>query len=378
MRDFKKVIIVFIGDMALCPPALSITQCLLDLGINVVIATTESKIELHNKFDGDPLINYVGLRYEDTRNVNLVKKLLRMVKIRKRIWDTINKHYDESTLIWCISDISLKHIGNKILSKTYVLHLLELEEDLRYYQKIPFLKFDKRKIGNSAYKIVVSEYNRAHITKAWWGLDKLPIVLENKPYIKKNIEKKAEITNSDIAKNVISKLSDKKIILYQGIIHKERQLNEFISAVDMLGEEYAFILMSNGENVYENIKSSNFYFIPFVEPPYHLEITSHAYIGILSYFPTESQYSILNAVYCAPNKTFEYSMFGIPMLSNDLPALRYLFDTENCGLCIEDFNTENIIKAIKTIELNYENLSRNARLFYNSVDIKNKIGEHIL
>lgn len=131
--------------------------------------------------------------------------------------------------------------------------------------------------------------------------------------------------------------------------------------------EYAFVVMSGGKNIYKNCKSENYYFIPFVTPPEHLQITSHAHIGILSYVPTyTSGYSPLNALYCAPNKTFEYSMFGIPMLGNDIPGLDYLFETKRCGVCFSEFDKSKICNAINKIETMYDSLSQNALSYYNS------------
>ena len=57
-----------------------------------------------------------------------------------------------------------------------------------------------------------------------------------------------------------------------------------------------------------------------------------ASIGVLSYFPRSGSIGrTLNPLYCAPNKIFEYSKYGIPMISNDVPALRYSYMEFHCA-----------------------------------------------
>lgn len=299
-----------------------------------------------------------------------------MFRIKKRTWNVINQwKSNNDDIVWVIGDVSLKHLGRKILGTKYILHMLELCETIPYYHSLPIFKMDATKYSNSAYKMVVSEYNRAHITKAWWNVDRLPAVLPNKPYNDHSYSKNEKITKSDEAKNVIDKLKGKKIILYQGLITKERPLDEYIKAVSDLGDDYAFVIMSNGEDTYKHLGSNNYYFIPFVAPPYHLQITSHAHIGVLSYVPTPNQSSILNAVYCAPNKLFEYASFGIPMISNDVPALKYEFDTKKCGIAVKNLTKKEIYESILKIEERYEEFSKNSKKLYKSVDIKEKIAE---
>ena len=215
-----------------------------------------------------------------------------------------------------------------------------------------------------------------HITQAWFGLDKLPYVMPNKPYMER-LEKNTYIQD-EYARSIIEKLEDRKIVFYQGIIDEERPLDPFIKALDSLGNDYAFVVMSSDWEKLKDKKSRNLYLLPFVNPPYHLEITSHAYIGILTYYPVrETATSPLNAVYCAPNKIYEYAMFGIPMLGNDIPGLRYSIQNNKMGACFPSFNRNNIVNAIKCIEENYSAYSKNAELFYDEVCNKDILKEII-
>lgn len=357
-----KIIIIHIGDILIYPPVMSLIHTLENKNIETIVITTESKYNLkqfHNvKFE---VLSY---NYEKT---GAAEKLKKMLGIRRVIDRLLKQYYDSNSFIWITYNVSLKHINTNNLSKYhYVLQLMELMETIKLYEKAP-LKLNAPKIAEHALAVVVPEYNRAHITKAWWNLSHLPLILPNKPYYTNAIEKGSYIED-ETARNVIDCLSGKKIILYQGILTRERPIDKIIMAVDKLGEDYAFVVMSGGKNIYSDIPSCNYYFIPFVAPPLHLQVTSHAYIGVLTYLPVESEFSKLNVLYCAPNKTFEYGMFGVPMLGNDLPGLQFLFKTNHCGECFDEFNEDSICRAIKSIEDNYDEMSMHARKYYDNTD----------
>ena len=109
-------------------------------------------------------------------------------------------------------------------------------------------------------------------------------------------------------------------------------------------------------------------------PPGHLQITSHAYIGVLSYVPTkETGYSVLNTLYCAPNKVYEFAQFGIPMIGNDNPGLNYLFKTEGIGEMFETWTEDAICEAIKKIEGEYAAYSNNTIDFFNKENVKDYV-----
>lgn len=370
----KTIVIVCIGNVLLVPPVISLIKSLHKIGINVHLVTNKvDRVSLEDYFGEIVTISYISYEYE--KDGNPYNKFIRMLNIRKQAFRIIDMIYDEQTTLWIVGDTTVKNLGKRLLRYRYIFHVLELSEDIYYHYKLKFLKVSGHQIGENAIAVVVPEYFRAHITKAWWNLSKMPYILPNKPFKTGVSERKSYIHNKE-AGEIIEKIGDRKIILYQGIMHKERPLDKFIEAINELGNQYVFVVMSNGKNTYMG-NSTNYFFIPFVQPPYHLDITSHAYIGVLSYFPVKTRYSILNAIFCAPNKIFEYAKFGIPMVSNDVPALKYTFDTMKCGICINDFTVDNIKKAILEIEASYDELSKNSRKYYDSVDW-NQILEEIL
>ncbi len=82
-------------------------------------------------------------------------------------------------------------------------------------------------------------------------------------------------------------------------------------------------------------------YLGFYQPPGHLELIKCADIGILTYVADQGS---INPVYCAPNKIWEYAKFGIPMLCNDIPGLRYTVEAYRMGRCCDIGSVEDIKK----------------------------------
>lgn len=77
----------------------------------------------------------------------------------------------------------------------------------------------------------------------------------------------------------------------------------------------------------------------------------------------------LDCAYCAPNKKWEFSGFGIPMICNEIPGLEYTVKANKCGVCTDTDDPSSIVNAIKSIDDNYEEYSANAKIMYNSVNL---------
>lgn len=369
-----KHIIIQIENVMKYPPTISLMKMLISFGDDVVLLTSEMNGEV-KQICRDEKITLVDLGGSYYAGSSAFKKMIKIPKLNKSIKNNMNKFYESDSLIWIMTSISLKYIGKNLYGKKYVMYMYELSQEIRFYQKIPFLKVPLEKLFQNAAIVIECEYNRAHIAQAWFGLDKLPYVISNKPYMEP-LEKESYIQN-EYARRIISKIKNRKIIFYQGIIDDERPLDPFIEAVDLLGEEYALVVMSSDTEKLKEKQSRNLYLLPFVNPPHHLEVTSWAYIGILTYYPVrEATTSPLNALYCAPNKLYEYAMFGMPMLGNDIPGLKYSVQSHNMGECFSSFDKMEIVKAIRKIEDNYGAYSKNAKLFYektNNASVLKKI-----
>ena len=145
-----------------------------------------------------------------------------------------------------MSNITVKHIGMKLLNYRYNLHLFELVEKVTYIGTRWTFGLNLEKLAHKAHKVIVCEYNRAQITQVWMKLPELPLVVSNKP-IDSGFDRCSPITQSDSVKVTIEKLKGKKIILYQGIVDAERPIEPIANAIEVLNDEYICVVMTGSE-----------------------------------------------------------------------------------------------------------------------------------
>ena len=349
------------------PPTFSLLSYLALRGDEVHLITSVKSVSVE-QFCIKNNIDLIYTKHSYESHASSLKKMFLIPMIKKELWSNIPSKKEE-LFVWIMTSITLKFIGNKIFKVKYIMYNYELIETLKYHNKISFLKVPLKKIARNAVVNIQCEYNRAILYKTWFDLDEIPFVIPNKPLYNGAISKKSYISNEH-ARNIVSKISKKKIIIYQGIVDKERPLDNLIKAIDELGDEYAFVIMTSDPDKVNTDLGHNVYVIPFVSPPLHLEITSWAHIGILIYNPVKgATTSQFNSLYCAPNKLYEYSMFGIPMIGNSIPGLKYSIELNNIGYCFEEKDIESIKQAILQIEKKYPEFSQRSYDFYKKTNI---------
>lgn len=359
---YNKVILIQVDSIVGYPPTMSLINELVNAGVRVDVLTTVVNDQLKEVLPQSVSLKKIGNDYNYKTPV--LTKLKDMFTVRINIWKYIDSHYDEDTLLWVMSNITVKHMGMRLLKYRYNLHLFELVDKVTYIGQHTF-GLNLTKLAHAAHKVIVCEYNRAQITQAWMKLPELPLVISNKPM--PNVFKRySEITSSDETRTVIENLKNKKIILYQGIVDVERPIEPIAKAVENLGDEFVFMVMTGSPCEFLN-KYKKTIVLPYIAAPYHLEVTSHAFVGILIYTPVYGTFtSPLNSIYCAPNKIYEFSQFGIPMIGNDIPGLRYTIEYNKMGVCVPEMNTQSFLDAIQNITKKYDSYSSNAICFNNS------------
>ncbi|WP_223559250.1 hypothetical protein [Chryseobacterium lathyri] len=280
-------------------------------------------------------------------------KFLYWFKIRKTFWEIINENRYQDKLIWIPAADTTLALGNKLLSLNYVLNLYELFDYAPRYIK------GLEKFAKNAKLVICSNLDRANILRVWWKLAKTPEVILNKPYSELS-ERNLPLT--DELSKLLEPVKDKKKIIYQGVIFPERELEGICRYINQ-SEDFALIIMGKETDYLKKLKTicPSIIHIPFVAPPYHLHVTSHADIGILTY-----DHSSLNNIFCAPNKLWEFSNFSMPMIGNDIPGLINTVAAGRMGECIDFQKEDQVAKTLHSILENYTEYSRNAKSFYNS------------
>lgn len=368
------IVVIRVGEISRFPPAISLVNALLDLGHNVTLLANDVKnlpLRMVNR-DGLHLVDF-GERGSRLRN------FVHIVTDHELIKNYLHEYKDEIDLVWATTDLSARAAGNELLDFPYVLQLSELVE------YVPLLKgSDSRlhyrnieNLARQASRVVVPEYNRAHIQQAYWNLPRLPKVLPNKPY------PDSSINNIVVPNNLLETIVNekRKILLYQGVYTGDRSLEAYAKAVNLLGNEYALYIMGaaleSGVDWFRDLSkiTDRVVDLGFIAAPNHLAISRYGHIGLLPYKATKySHYSVLNPLYCAPNKIWEYSRFGLPMIGSDVPGLSGAFHGGQMGFTV-DGSPESIAEAAVRIDKDYDGFSIRSKKYYDSIDIKQIVAE---
>lgn len=349
------------------PPCLSQICYLDDLGVKVIVGFGGCD-ESVKKILENRNIKYFDWKITRKKR-GYLEKIFSYYNYAKAAKNMIKKVCSKDDILWFGTADSAFALTRTLKDKkyAYVLSILELYDNNKLY---------KKEIGEIIHdaKVVIScEYTRALIMKSWWNLKKIPYVMPNKPYFhpkKKQLEGTIPLT-----KQMICRIKDKKFILYQGIIAIDRDLKTLAMALSEMKQDIFLVLMGKEINgsakQIEDIYDKTIY-LGYAPAPFHLEVTSYAMIGIANYDD-----SSLNNLFCAPNKIYEYSGFGIPVIGSNVPGLINTIQKYNAGICVDFMNVFKIREAIERLMLNYEQYSTNAYNFFDTVDNMKVIKEII-
>jgi len=302
-------------------------------------------IKVHEVYTQDPL------------PARPMAKVMHYLAFRKRAWKLLNQ--DKESLLWVARIDTAIALGRRLLERAYILALHELHD------KYPIFQRAIRLYARNAHRVVTPEICRAAILRCWHSLDRTPFVLPNRPI--SHPRKRGIVVSDEKAGEVLASMPDgQRILLYQGNLGSDRDLEPVAKAVQQLGQPYRLLIMGKGEgSALHRLRDvcPSLVHIPWVVPPAHLEVTSHAHIGIAFY-----RFDSLNSVFCAPNKIWEYSGFGIPILCQDLPGLRFTVGVAGAGECVNTRRPEEVVAGISRIEDHYQQYSERAKGFYEATD----------
>jgi glycosyltransferase involved in cell wall biosynthesis len=370
------------NDLVKYPPTISLIKILLQLGVEVTYVGKYSDFDGKRDFENRG-VHFVPIVYEnkDVSKIRIINhiaivywQLMYKYKMRKFL---NSYNITEKELIWFIYSDAAAFLQNTLEKFNYLIHFYEFENfSLGFKGKLLHPRYNAKRFFSRAIKTIHCEYNRALITNGLYGLNTEPCILPNKPFE----ENEGNIIPENI-KNTINTLREqltcKKVIIYQGIFDpNERRLDEFCEAIKLLPKEFVFVCMGGGlgsyyETVKDKYECDRIIFLPFIKPPYHLLVTKMASIGVMSYFPRRENYvDVINPLFCAPNKIFEFGKFGIPMIANDCPGLKGIFQQYNCGITIPSpITPKKIAKAVLEIDSQRQLMSKGSLRYYNSVDL---------
>ncbi|KAA6334394.1 hypothetical protein EZS27_017274 [termite gut metagenome] len=351
------------------PPIATLLNCLCKMGYRIVLICTEVQDKSKKQYEDNVNFKIITI---PTYKLGIVNKIISWMMFRRKVFSFLkrNPEYYSKSILWIGSADAALALGKKLFKFNYIFHCFEL------YDAFPWYKRKLKKIMQNAKLNITPEDNRGAIFRSWYKLKETPITLPNKPFF--HPQKRNLNIDNTIASQIIEKLKDKKIILYQGGIVKGRDVSQIAKAIEQIDDDWVLVLMGYTDRsryLADLLKQyPKTVYIPPVPAPYHLQITSWARIGIVSY-----AFDDLNHVFCAPNKTWEYTGFGIPMLGNNVPGIMNDLKKYGSGefINLQNDDVNEIIDAINRIDFNYNSYSKNTLTFYNSVDIY-QIISHII
>lgn len=233
------------------------------------------------------------------------------------------------------------------------------------------LEFDQFEYCRKVDYVFVPDVNRGWIAYFLGKLKSPPLVLPNIPFLPESLKFDRVSEIDTIRANHGGE--DVKIILYQGHVdYEKRCIKELLTAISQLPDNILLVIMPgnfasdlNIERIKNDIKTLNLVekviLIDSVKAPEHLVTVQRADLGIGLYRPTS-----LNQVYAAPNRLYEFTRFGIPVILPDFPYFNYL--SIKYPYAINTVNPESVEDIVNTIltafqGVNYSNGTANAKKF---------------
>lgn len=145
--------------------------------------------------------------------------------------------------------------------------------------------------------------------------------------------------------------TDARVVLYQGWISAERNLDNLVLAAAFLPAGAALVLAGYGDheahlrNVVQGAElADRVRFLGRLEPDVLAKLTPGADLGVIPYLPID-----LNHRLCSPNKFFEFVQSGVPVVAHDLPFFRAMADRHGVVRLADMSAPESIGTALATL-----------------------------
>ncbi|MGH8828043.1 MAG: glycosyltransferase, partial [Jiangellaceae bacterium] len=158
-----------------------------------------------------------------------------------------------------------------------------------------------------------------------------------------------------------------RVLLYQGGFSRGRGLDVVLAGLAQLPQDVALVLLGYGP-LEESLRSqanglgitSRFRILPAVPPDELLPVTASATLGVIPYQPVS-----LNNYFCLPNKIYEYTAVGVPVIASDLPELRKIAVTAGCGITYNSYDPSSFAAATMSMldPVTYASTRRSAELY---------------
>ncbi len=292
-----------------------------------------------------------GKGNETKNNVHIIDvgaktagRISRMTKTTKNVFKKAKEidadiyHFHDPELIPI--GVKLKKIGKKviydihedfprqILSKPYLSRLLS--KIISFF----FEKYENYCAKKFNYLITATPFIKKRFVNI--GCDAIDV--QNMPIL-------SEFTNIE---NIWEKKEN--AICYIGGITKIRGIFELIETMKLCKKTTLYIAGPIEDNtIKDKLKEiANINYLGIIDRNKIAEVFKKTLCGIVTFQPLPNHN---NAI---PNKMFEYMSAGLPVIASNFPLWKEIIEGNNCGICVDPLNPEEIAKAIEYLIENPE------------------------
>lgn len=274
---------------------------------------------------------------------------------RRKNVDIISGHDLPGLLIGYISNLFKKHKAKLV----YDSHEFEIGRAIKRNKisKYLIMKIEKYLIKRCCFSIMVNKTIAKEVQKIYKLKDE-PIVARNIPeYLNIDIDKKVKIINkrNDIIK-VKNWDENAFIIMYHGMIFKNRGIEQIIDVLKINHNINAFILGDCPDNTYLDFLIKKIDDLGLNDRIYlHKAVPQnilYQYIGIANVGIIVLSGEYLSYYYSLPNKFFENIQANVPVIVSDFPEMSKVVKQYDIGLICENNNLYDLNACIERLRKN--------------------------
>jgi glycosyltransferase involved in cell wall biosynthesis len=305
-----------------------------------LIGTVGEKHDSFQKVDESIFIKLLGIQ---NKNLGFFYKLVVFI-----CWYITVIFFSISKPVSCVNAHSLSALPLgfflKLIHKSvliYDTHELETEtHNLKGLRKLFCKKIEKFFIKYVDHIFVVSES-----ISEWYKLEydiKPPSVVINSPLQQKVLKK-------DLFRSQFNIRNDQLIFIYQGYFGTGRGLEVLLNSFAGKKEDSEVLVFMGDGDLKDKIElfaknNNNIFYKEFVPIEIVQDYTSSADIGIALIENTCLSYK-----YALPNKLFEYSMAGLPVIISNLPEMKNIVNKYRSGVVVNGDTSLDLNNAIKKL-----------------------------